>query len=250
MKGIKIEGVSKQYISGNTLKVIDNIDLSINPNTFTTIIGPSGCGKSTLLQIVAGIIKADTGRVIIDGQEINSPRPDIISMVFQDPALFPWRNVLQNVEFPLELKGVNKTERRRTANKYLSLVGLSDFVTYYPNQLSGGMQQRVNLARALVTQPQILLMDEPFGALDEQTRQKMAMELVRIWQQTGVTILFVTHSLVEAAYLSDRVIVLSHRPATVRAIIDIDLPRPREIEDPTLVGVRKQMWSLLSRERE
>jgi ABC-type nitrate/sulfonate/bicarbonate transport system ATPase subunit len=188
--------------------------------------------------------------VIIDGQEINSPRPDIISMVFQDPALFPWRNVLQNVEFPLELKGVNKTERRRTANKYLSLVGLSDFVTYYPNQLSGGMQQRVNLARALVTQPQILLMDEPFGALDEQTRQKMAMELVRIWQQTGVTILFVTHSLVEAAYLSDRVIVLSHRPATVRAIIDIDLPRPREIEDPTLVGVRKQMWSLLSRERE
>jgi len=250
MKGIKIEKLSKYYLgpNKNRLTVFENIDLFIYPNSFTTIIGPSGCGKSTLLQIIAALIKPDAGRIIIDGQEINSPRPDIISMVFQDPALFPWRNVLQNVEFPLELKGVNKAERRSIAKKYISLVGLSGFEGYYPNQLSGGMQQRVNLARALITRPQILLMDEPFGALDEQTRQKMAMELIRIWQHTGVTILFVTHSLVEAAYLSDRVIVFSLRPAVIKAIIDIDVPRPREVEDPQLAEIRKRMWALLGAE--
>jgi ABC-type nitrate/sulfonate/bicarbonate transport system ATPase subunit len=247
MKGIKIEGLTKYYVGGNNtlLKVFENIDLFIDPNSFTTIIGPSGCGKSTLLQIIAGLIKPDAGRIIIDGQEINSPRPDIMSMVFQDAGLFPWRTVLQNVEFPLEIKGVNKAVRRMSAKKYISLVGLSEFESYYPNQLSGGMQQRVNLARALVTQPKILLMDEPFGALDEQTRQKMAMELIHLWQHTGVTILFVTHSLAEAAYLSDRVIVLSNRPATIKDIIDIDLPRPRDIEDPILAKIRKKMWNLL-----
>lgn len=246
-KSIKIEKLSKHYVSVNNtiLKVIDSIDLFIPSSIFATIIGPSGCGKSTLLQILAGLIKADEGRVLIDGVEINAPRPDIISMVFQDPGLFPWRNVLQNVEFPLEVKGVSKSERRRIAQRYISLVGLDGFENYYPNQISGGMQQRVNIARALTTQPQVLLMDEPFGALDEQTRLKMANELVRIWQHTGVTIVFVTHSLLEAAYLSDRILVLSRRPAKVKAIIDVDVPRPREMEDPQLVEIRKRVWELL-----
>jgi NitT/TauT family transport system ATP-binding protein len=244
---IDLQDICKSYgkPDGGQLNVIDNVNLSMEDRSFTTIIGPSGCGKSTLLGIIAGLIPPERGRVIVGGQEVKSPRPDMMSVVFQDPGLLPWRTVMGNVEFPLELRGVKKAQRREVAGRYISLVNLNSFKNYYPSQLSGGMQQRVNLARALATEPKILLMDEPFGALDEGSRLEMGKELTRIWQQTGVTIVFVTHSLLEAAYLADKIVVLAGKPSKVTSVVEVKAKRPRDVEDPELVEIRRQLWGLL-----
>jgi NitT/TauT family transport system ATP-binding protein len=233
---ILVEGLSKVFPHrGPPLEALRRLDLRVGWGEFVSVIGPSGCGKSTLLRIVGGLLGPTAGRVLIDGRSPRQAQKDKdIGLVFQDPSLLPWRTVLGNVKLPLE---VNPTDSRRPLfqpRELLELVGLSAFADYYPHQLSGGMQQRVAIARALVFQPSLLLMDEPFGALDEITRSTMRYELLRIWQSARSdrlrpkTVLFVTHSIAEAIILSDRVVVLTPRPGQVRATIDIDLPRPRD----------------------
>ena len=192
-------------------------------------MGGSGSGKTTLLRIVDRLIPPSSGQVLIDGKVVERPGGQI-SFVFQQDCLMPWRRVLGNATYGLDLRGVAKSDAQERARKYLDLVGLSGFERYYPHQLSGGMRQRVNLARALAVEPDILLMDEPFAALDAQTRELMQIELLRIWKQTGKTILFVTHQLDEAVFLADRVVALSARPGSIREVLDIDIPRPRDIE--------------------
>jgi len=230
---ILVEGLSKAFSHrGSPLEALRRLDLRVGWGEFVSVIGPSGCGKSTLLRIAGGLLEPTAGRIHIDGRSPRQAQKDKdIGLVFQDPSLLPWRTVLGNVKLPLE---VNPTDSRRPLfqpRELLELVGLSTFADYHPHQLSGGMQQRVAIARALVFQPSLLLMDEPFGALDEITRSAMRYELLRIWQSARSdrpkTVLFVTHSIAEAITLSDRVVVLTPRPGQVRATIDIDLPRPR-----------------------
>ena len=245
---ISLKNVSKIFkTKGGIVHALRDVNVEIEENEFVSIVGPSGCGKTTILKIIAGLVQPTTGEVYVRGDKVVNTIQNV-GMVFQSPVLLRWRTVLRNVMLPIEIRKINTKTYLEKAKNLIELTGLKGFEDKYPHELSGGMQQRVNLARALITRPQILLMDEPFGALDEQTRQKMAMELIRIWQHTGVTILFVTHSLVEAAYLSDRVIVFSQRPAVIKAIIDIDVPRPREVEDPQLAEIRKRMWALLGAE--
>jgi len=231
---ILVEGLSKVFPHrGHPLEALRHLDLRVGWGEFVSVIGPSGCGKSTLLRIVGGLLEPTAGRVHIDGR---SPREaqkaKDIGLVFQDPSLLPWRTVLGNVRLPLEVNRIDRHRPRFRPQDLLELVGLSAFTDYHPHQLSGGMQQRVAIARALVFQPALLLMDEPFGALDEITRSAMRYELLRIWHSARAdrpkTVLFVTHSITEAIALSDRVVVLTPRPAQVRAVIDIDLPRPRD----------------------
>jgi len=231
---ILVEGLSKVFPHrGRPLEVLRRLELRVDWGEFVSVIGPSGCGKSTLLRIVGGLLEPTAGRVHIDGRSPREAQKDKdIGLVFQDPSLLPWRTVLGNVKLPLE---VNPTDGRRPLfqpKELLELVGLSAFADYHPHQLSGGMQQRVAIARALVFQPSLLLMDEPFGALDEITRSTMRYELLRIWQsarsQRPKTVLFVTHSIAEAITVADRVVVLTPRPGQVRAVIDIELPRPRD----------------------
>ena len=240
---ILVEGLSKVFPHrGRPLEALRRLDLRVGWGEFVSVIGPSGCGKSTLLRIVGGLLEPTVGQVYIDGR---SPRDaqkgKDIGLVFQDPSLLPWRTVLGNVKLPLEVNRIDSHRPRFQPQELLELVGLSAFADYHPHQLSGGMQQRVAIARALVFQPSLLLMDEPFGALDEIARSAMRYELLRIWQwPTGrptlgparsdrpKTVLFVTHSITEAITLSDRVVVLTPRPGQVRAVIDIDLPRPRD----------------------
>ncbi len=194
------------------------------------IIGPSGCGKTTLLKIIDGLIPSDGGQIFLDGKPISQPGPDR-GVVFQEFRLFPWRRILENVEYGLEVQGVAKEERREIAKKYIKLVGLSGFEKHYPGELSGGMQQRVGLARALTLNPKILLMDEPFGSLDAQTRERLQDEILNIWSKTKKTIIFVTHGIDEAIYLADRILVLTCAPSQIKEIIKIDLPRPRNKYD-------------------
>jgi NitT/TauT family transport system ATP-binding protein len=231
---ILVEGLSKVFPHrGRPLEVLRSLELRVDWGEFVSVIGPSGCGKSTLLRIVGGLLEPTAGRVHIDGRSPREAQKDKdIGLVFQDPSLLPWRTVLGNVKLPLE---VNPTDGRRPLfqpQELLELVGLSAFADYHPHQLSGGMQQRVAIARALVFQPSLLLMDEPFGALDEITRSAMRYELLRIWQSARSgrpkTVLFVTHSIAEAITVADRVVVLTPRPGQVRAVIDIELPRPRD----------------------
>ena len=233
-KEIAIEGLTKTYNRGTpeAVEALDDVDLTVEDGEFLTIVGPSGCGKSTLLEIVAGLIPKTTGSVRIGGEEVTAPRPDV-GVVFQEYSLFPWRTVTRNAEFGLEIMGVDKGERRERVQAMLELVGLEGFEQAYPDELSGGMQQRVALARTLAADPDILLMDEPFGALDEQTRMYMGEELLRIWSETDKTVVFITHSLQESVLLSDRVIVLSDRPGRILANVDIGLDRPR---DTALIG--------------
>lgn len=214
--------------SGRQVEALSSVDLDVKRGEFVSLIGPSGCGKSTLLHIMGGMKRSTKGTVTVDGHEINGPMPERVSFVFQDYTLFPWRTVLSNVEFALQLRGMKAAARRDVARHYLSLVGLSGFAESYPSQLSGGMQQRVAIARALTTEPDLLLMDEPFGALDEQTRMVLGEELLKILEKAGVTIVFVTHSLSEAIYLSDRVVVMSSRPGRIKTVLDVTEPRPRE----------------------
>jgi NitT/TauT family transport system ATP-binding protein len=214
---------------GSTVHALENINLDVQQGEFISLIGPSGCGKSTLLRIIADLVSSSSGVVQVNGKSAAQARKDQdYGFVFQSPTLYDWRTVLKNVELPLELMKYDKDKRNQRARAMLDLVELGDFAGKYPWQLSGGMQQRVSIARALAFEPKILLMDEPFGALDEMTRERMNNELLRIWKAIdGMTVIFVTHSITEAVYLSTRVVVLSPRPGRMSEIIDIDLPQPR-----------------------
>ena len=229
---VEIAGVSKVFAaSGDAagrVEALLDIDLTVGAAEFVSLIGPSGCGKSTLLRIIGDLTSPTTGSVTVNGKPASRARLDRdYGMVFQAPVLFDWRTVQGNVELPLEISGTPRAERTKRAAENLRLVGLTDFARHYPWQLSGGMQQRVAIARALALDPAILLMDEPFGALDEMTRERMNLELLKIWERTGTTIVFVTHSIAEAVFLSTRVVVMSPRPGRISALIDIDLPRER-----------------------
>jgi len=229
---IKIDNVGMVYRSGNNdVTALKEISLDIEKGEFISLLGPSGCGKTTLLRIVADLLSPSSGQVLIDGQSTKKARMQKkYGMVFQSPVLYEWRTVQKNVELPLELMKLSKQERAGRAEKMLELVGLLDFRDHHPQQLSGGMQQRVGIARALALRPEILLMDEPFSALDEFTREKLHEDLLHIWSKTNKTVLFVTHNIAEAVFLSDRVCVLSPHPGRLSAVVDIDLPRPRRME--------------------
>ena len=228
---IEVSKLAKDFNAGRAvLRALADVSFSVEEGRFVTLVGPSGCGKSTLLQILAGLIGATSGQVLIEGKRISAPMPDKIGMVFQDPTLLPWKTALANVEFPLDLRGVDRTLRRSRCSALLELVGLSEFADHYPHELSGGMRQRVAIARGLAQDPRLILMDEPFAALDEQTRTRMGHDLLDIWQKTGKTVFFITHSLTEAIYLSDVVLVMSPRPGRIIETIAIDFPRPRELD--------------------
>jgi ABC-type nitrate/sulfonate/bicarbonate transport system ATPase subunit len=243
---IEVSGVSKSFSDprrGPT-PVFNNIDLTIGHGEFVSLVGPSGCGKSTLLLCVAGLEPQSKGEIRLDGELIIGPGPEL-AIVFQEYALFPWRSVIRNVEYGLEVAGIPARERRERAKKQLSLVGLDGFEDHWPHELSGGMRQRVAIARALVTDPEVVLMDEPFGALDALTRVTLQKELSRICQATGKTVLFVTHSIGEAIYLSDRVVILSKRPAAIQFDVKTDLPRPRDPYDPKFVRLEEELERIL-----
>lgn len=232
--GIHIQELSKTYNpeSDEPVTAVDGLDLTIADQEFISVVGPSGCGKSTLLRLIGGLTEPTSGRIYIDGQNVTGPIPEI-GIVFQSATLLPWRTIHENVMFPCEaLESTNKLKEEMEyyadqADELLELVGLEDFVDSQPNELSGGMQQRAAICRALVTDPSILLMDEPFGALDEFTRDKLNTELLEIFRKTNKTIVFITHNIHEAVYLSDRVLVLTDRPAKVKDIVNIDIDRPR-----------------------
>jgi len=246
---LEARDVGKVYsATRQPVTVFAGLDFAVEAGTFTTIVGPSGCGKTTLLLLLAGLVPPTSGEVLLQGRPVRGPQPADISVIFQDANLLPWKTTLQNVEFPLELRGVSKAERRAQAAALLDLVGLREFESRYPHELSGGMRQRVAIARGLIQDPKILLLDEPFAALDEQTRMKMGLELLRIWEQRRKTVLFVTHNLTEATFLSDRVLVLGPRPARVLDDVPIDLPRPRDFElmaTERFGQLRNRMWRLI-----
>ena len=215
---------------GKPLKTLDGIDLNVQDGEFLCIVGPSGCGKSTFLRIIAGLEKPDNGEILLDGKPLSSTGPDRI-MVFQEGALFPWLNVQDNVEYGLKIAGIPKEKRNEISNRYLDMMQLTQFATSFTYQLSTGMKQRVAIARALVMDPDVLLMDEPFAALDAQTRDLLLVEMQLIWQKTKKTIIFVTHNVAEAVMLGTRVLVFSHRPTTIKKEFEIALPYPRTAED-------------------
>jgi ABC-type nitrate/sulfonate/bicarbonate transport system ATPase subunit len=242
MSFLKIDDVSKVYGSGAQATIaLDHVAIEAGYGEFICLLGVSGCGKSTLLQIVAGLERASDGRVSIEGAPVDGRTHPSASVVFQDHGLFPWMTVRQNVAFSLKARGVPHDSRTRTADEYIDLVGLSGFASKYPHQLSGGMRQRVGIARALSTGPKLLLMDEPFGALDAQTRSVMQTELLRLWALHRATVLFVTHGIDEAVILADRVIVMSPRPGRVRQVFEIDLPRPRDPTSPQFIALVREM---------
>jgi NitT/TauT family transport system ATP-binding protein len=225
---VTIRAVSQRFgADGESVSALESIDLDVPNGQFVAMVGPSGCGKSTLLSLVAGLRLPTSGTVLCDGEPITGPMPKKVGMIFQEANLLPWLSAIDNVAFPLKLRHVAKAERLDAARRMLELTGLAGFEDRLPHQLSGGMKQRVAIARGLVQDPAVLLMDEPFASLDEQTRMVLGDELLRIWSETKKTVLFVTHSLNEAVYLADRVVVLSARPGRVVDDISVDLPRPR-----------------------
>jgi NitT/TauT family transport system ATP-binding protein len=243
-----VTDLSKRYVTNEAevLALID-IDLQIRDGEFISLLGPSGCGKSTLLKIIGGLLDASQGSVAIEGRVVTAPGAER-AMVFQDYALFPWMTVQDNVEFGLEARGVPAARRRQSSAELLRVVGLQDFAGKYPHHLSGGMKQRVSIARALAVEPQILLMDEPFGALDAQTRSVMQEELLRIWKLYRKTVVFVTHSIEEAIYLSDRIVVMTARPGRIKTIVDVPEERPRDLTSPAMSAVHRRVRAILSEE--
>jgi NitT/TauT family transport system ATP-binding protein len=236
-----------QANGGKPLLALDRINLQVNPGEFLCIVGPSGCGKSTLLHLIAGLQRPSSGSVLVDDKAVDAPGTDRI-LIFQELGLFPWLTVGQNVEFGMKMKGLSKAERQQRIQYYLRLVHLSQFKDSYTHQLSGGMRQRVALARALATEPDVLLMDEPFAALDAQTRDLLHDELERIWAETGRTIIFVTHNVREAVRLGDRVVLFTFRPGRVKREFLVDLPRPRQLEDVTVAKSAREILDDLREE--
>jgi NitT/TauT family transport system ATP-binding protein len=228
---------------------LEDIDLSVKEGEFLCIVGPSGCGKTTLLRILAGLEKQTWGKVIMRSK---NPEKPLTSMVFQGESVFPWMTVQENVAYSLRIRGLASKERREIASHYLTLMGLDGFADAFPHQLSGGMKQRINVARAFVSDPEILLMDEPFGALDEQNRLILQQELLKIWEGSGKTSLFITHSIDEALILADRIMVMTAHPGKVKAIVPVDIPRPRDIlslrSSPNFAALFKEIWQLLQEE--
>lgn len=245
---IEIQNVSKVYGKGSAQVVaLDGFNLDISDGEFNVLIGPSGCGKSTLLYLMAGFERPTGGQILLDGKVIDRPGSDR-GFVFQDYALFPWKTVLGNIMFGLVNNGWSKREAREVALEYINLVNLNGFEHAYPHTLSGGMKQRVGIARALAYDPKVLLMDEPFGALDAQTRKYMQQELVRVWEKMSKTLVFVTHSVIEAVFLADRIVVMTARPGTVKGCIEVNLPRPRDYTGKGYLAVREQVLDLLEEE--
>jgi NitT/TauT family transport system ATP-binding protein len=248
---LEVEGLSKSYTkNGQPLQILDVERFAAREGEFITVIGPSGCGKSTFLHIMGGFIPADAGAIRVYGTEVKGPGPDR-GMMFQEFALFPWKTVAGNVAWGLETQGAPRARIDEVVAKYLDMTGLADFRNHYPAELSGGMKQRVALARVLAFDPKVLLMDEPFGALDAQTRETMQEEVTRLWERTKKTIVFVTHDIEEAVYLGDRVVVLTARPGRIREEVKIDLPRPRGLEIKKSMQCheyRNYVWDLIRSE--
>ncbi|MEH7255234.1 ABC transporter ATP-binding protein [Neobacillus niacini] len=248
---LTIDGIEKSFINDRkeNVKVLDNINLNVKKGSFVSIVGPSGCGKSTLLYLVAGLDKADKGDIQVDGKTVTKPGPERV-VVFQEAGLFPWLTVLENVTYGLNLKKMPKEEARAKALDVLKMVHLSRYVNSYPHELSGGMKQRVSIARALVMEPDILLMDEPFSALDEQTRMVLHKELLEIWRKTKVTIFFITHNIREAVLLSEEVVVFSTRPGRIKEIIPVPTMKDGITPDSVTVNTEQRILSILQEEIE
>jgi len=248
---LEVAGLGKSYRKdGQVLQILDIERFAAREGEFITVIGPSGCGKSTLLHIMGGFIPADAGAIRVYGTEVKGPGPDR-GMMFQEFALFPWKTVAGNVAWGLETQGAPRARIDEVVAKYLDMTGLADFRNHYPAELSGGMKQRVALARVLAFDPKVLLMDEPFGALDAQTRETMQEEVTRLWERTKKTIVFVTHDIEEAVYLGDRVVVLTARPGRIREEVKIELPRPRSLEIKKSIRCheyRNYVWDLIRSE--
>ncbi len=252
MDVITAEGIRVVYkrFKRTPLLALDNFTLRVAKGNFTSLVGPSGCGKSTFLRVLNGLMKPESGTIIVDGAIVKGPGFDR-AMVFQEFGLLPWRTTAGNIEFSLEAKKISKDEKRRISKKYIDLVGLTGFEDHYPFELSGGMKQRVGIARALAADPEILLMDEPFASVDAQTREAMQKELLDIWEKSRKTVVFVTHSIEEAVYLSDQIVLVTARPGRVKEVIDVGLPRPREYEDRTsqeFQKLRLYIWKSLGEE--
>jgi len=228
---IEVAGLEKIFVtvSNERIHALHDISLAVGEREFVTIVGPSGCGKSTLLKLIAGLLPASAGRIAVGGKIVAAPRTDI-GIVFQNPVLLPWRTVIENVLLPAEVQGRPMAAARARARELLAMVGLAEFESKYPMELSGGMQQRAAISRALLCDPEILLMDEPFGALDAMTREQMNLDLQRIWREAGKTVVLITHSIPEAVFLGDRVIVMSPRPGRIVRVLDVPIPRPRSID--------------------
>lgn len=247
MGDLAIKGLNQSFPrdDGSRLVVLENLSLDVKDKEFVCILGSSGCGKTTLLRMIAGLDTAESGTIVLDGEEIKGPNPKV-GMVFQEYSLFPWRTVIDNIAFGLEMRGVPKEERYKVAEKYLELVNLAQFHDSFPSELSGGMRQRVAVARALALDPVLLLMDEPFGALDAQTRNKLQIELLEIWEKTKKTVVFITHSVDEAVFLSDRIVVLTPRPGRICQVYEIRLPRPRDRTSPEFAELRREVLDLIN----
>jgi ABC-type nitrate/sulfonate/bicarbonate transport system ATPase subunit len=248
-KPLMLRGLAKYYATadGRTIEALLPVDLDIAPGEFLVVVGPSGCGKTTMLNILAGLLPPSAGEARVGDESIRGPDIDR-GMVFQDYALFPWLNVIANVEFGLERKGIGRRERRAIAMRYLEMVGLAEFADKRPRELSGGMKQRVAIARTFATEPSIIFMDEPFGALDALTRRHLQHELLRIWQQHRKTIVFITHSVVEAIYLADRVVLMTARPGRIKSEFRIDLPHTRDPTSDAFRDIERQVYADLDEE--
>ena len=247
---IELTGLGKRFHSrrGEDVLALDGIDLTINRGEFVSVVGPSGCGKSTLMRIIAGLLAPTAGSVMLDGSPVTGTRKDV-GIVFQQATLLPWRTVLDNALLPTQLQRLDAKRSRERIDRLLTLVGLADFTQKYPFELSGGMQQRVAICRALAHDPSILLMDEPFGALDAMTREQMNLELMRIWMEERKTVLFITHSIPEAVLLGDRVVVMTPRPGRIERVMDVNIPRPRTLHtmgEPRFAALCDQIRSVLA----
>ncbi len=248
---LTVEAIAMRFATTEGgVTALDDVSFEVTPGEFLAVIGPSGCGKSTLFNIIGGLLGGYEGRVTVDGEKVAGPHHSI-GMVFQEESTFPWRNVIDNVAFPLEIAGIAKAERIARARRFVSLVGLDGFQNRYPSELSGGMRQRVSMARTLASEPKILLMDEPFAALDEQTRLLLGDKVLQIQQQLNQTMLLITHNITEAVQLADRILVMTYRPGRVKRIVDIKLPRPRSSEIVSSEAFGRyvaQIWSDLCEE--